>query len=124
MWTTLITTLTILALTICSSMVVAYKLATRRCETCQMLQEMLAQEKALTRDLLGFQSPTPTMSPPKPSVRSPEPERDPLADFEGLSPEIQETLLREYREHLANVPRPTTINPAVEQITPGQIPPS
>ena len=120
MWTTLFLTLAILALTICSSTVALYKMATRPCSTCSMLRSLLAEEKELSRQLLGLGNPTPPTSPPRTSATSPEPEREPLSELEGLSPEIQEALLREYREHLASVPRPRTINPEVEQIVPGQ----
>jgi hypothetical protein len=90
-------------------------------------QAQRAQEayETLTKTLLGVMD-----SPPQPvmtSSGSPPPTSTGPADiFEGLSPEIQETLLREYSEHLATFStlsgKPPRANPLVEQIVPGILP--
>jgi hypothetical protein len=81
--------------------------------------------ETLTKTLLGVSdSPAPTLttSPPPSNGNSPGPEDI----FDGLSPQIQETLLREYGEHLARFStlsgQPPRANPAVEQIAPGVLP--
>ena len=113
MSTILISTLTILALTTCFLAVLVWRLVL-------ILTRTLDEERSEKRVLLGLSTPQPTMSTNSQSAISPEQEPDPLKDFEALSPEIQDTLLREYEEAMRMNPKNLTIHPEVEQILPGQ----
>ena len=125
----LFSTLTILAVTICSSIAALAWVTTRPCSQCRASRETAEAARRdyteLTRTLLGVQpasvSQTQTTLPP-PSAESSMPPED---IFDGLSPEIQAALMREYEENLARSRNlsgaPPRIHPEVEQITPGQV---
>jgi hypothetical protein len=112
MLTILISTLTILALTICFLGYLVMRLIS-------MLTRIHEEGRAENRALLGL-SPVQMSSPPRMRETLPEPEPDPLSELENLPPEIQDTLMREYQEAMAQNPRNRTVHPEVEQIVPGQ----
>jgi hypothetical protein len=126
MLTILILTLTILALTICCSVAATTWMARRECPHCRTDQSFREAYIALTQSLLGVSvsSPAPTPTTRNGSTTQSSPSPDEV--FDGLSPEIQANLLREYDEHLAKFQtlsgRPARVNPLVEQIVPGQMP--
>jgi hypothetical protein len=94
------------------------------CRSCLMLQSLLESERSLTRELLGLQGPMPTTSESLPMSNWPkldlEPPTELTNEFDQLSPEIRNNLIREYQEHLAQYPGPVRINREVEEIIPGQ----
>lgn len=88
------------------------------CPYCRMLQSSLEEERRLNRELLGL-SQTPPTSPQNVIVSSPPPENEPVDPLEGLSPEMQEVLMREYAEEMAKYPKNQSVHPEVPQIVPG-----
>jgi hypothetical protein len=86
----------------------------------RILIRILDSERERNRVLLGFPDQTPPSRPLQSSVTWPEPGSDPLAELEDLSPEIRDTLMREYQEHLSQYPKNIRENPEVPVVIPGQ----
>jgi hypothetical protein len=115
MLTTLISTLTTPLRTIFSTGEIP-------CAYCRMLLSSLEEERRLNRELLGLSLPMQPTSPQPLSVISPPPVPQELPDvLDGLTPEMQEVLTREYAEEMSKHPKNLSVNPQVPQIIPGQV---